>query len=115
MLLKTKQVVHTIGLPFTWLLIGIIRVYQLAISPLLGPKCRFYPSCSAYAVDSLRNHGSIKGSLLSGYRICRCNPWQLGGLDPTPPKGAWRPEINPDGTSRVLQDANEAATNSIGA
>ncbi len=87
MLLRIKHALHIVGLPFVWLLVGLIKVYQFAISPMIGPRCKFYPSCSAYAVDSLRNHGPIKGSLLSGYRICRCHPWQLGGLDPTPPKG----------------------------
>jgi len=107
---KVQPILHVIGLPFTWLLIGIIRIYQIAISPLLGPKCKFYPSCSAYAVDSLRNHGPIKGSVLSGYRICRCHPWQLGGLDPTPPKGAWRPDINPDGTPRDIAGSDRQLT-----
>lgn len=96
-----EKILHVIGLPFVWLLVGIIKVYQWVISPLLGPRCKFHPSCSQYAVDSLRHHGPIKGCLLSGYRLCRCHPWQEGGFDPTPPKGAWRPDINLDGTPRV--------------
>lgn len=105
-----KKALHIIGLPFVWLFVGLIRVYQLVISPLLGPRCKFYPSCSTYAIDSLRHHGPIKGSLLSGYRLCRCHPWQLGGLDPTPPKGAWRPDINPDGTPRDVAGQNRQLT-----
>ncbi|MEI2729666.1 MAG: membrane protein insertion efficiency factor YidD [Candidatus Nanopelagicales bacterium] len=104
------RALHIIGLPFVWLLVGIIKVYQYCISPLLGPRCRFYPSCSTYAVDSLRHHGPIKGSLLAGYRICRCHPWQPGGLDPTPPKGAWRPDINPDGTPRNVVSTDHQLT-----
>lgn len=68
------------------LLVLLIRGYQIAISPLLGPRCRFYPSCSAYAVEALRVHGALRGSWLAAYRLVRCNPWNLGGLDPVPPK-----------------------------
>lgn len=88
------------GLPFVWLLVGLIKVYKIAISPLLGPKCKFYPSCSTYAIDALLTHGLLKGVTLATYRIGRCHPWQLGGLDPVPAKGSWRPDINPDGTPR---------------
>jgi putative membrane protein insertion efficiency factor len=63
-----------------------IRGYQLAISPLLGPRCRFYPSCSAYAVESLLTHGPLRGSWLTVRRLLRCHPWNPGGLDPVPPK-----------------------------
>ncbi|MDQ1619424.1 MAG: uncharacterized protein QOE19_1993 [Actinomycetota bacterium] len=63
-----------------------IRVYQLLISPLLGPRCRFYPSCSAYAVEALISHGALRGSYLAGRRLLRCHPWNPGGLDPVPPK-----------------------------
>ena len=98
---RVKRILHLAGRPMTWLLVGAIRTYQLVISPMLGPRCRFYPSCSSYAVSSLRTHGPLKGTLLAGARICRCHPWNDGGLDPVPPKGAWRPEINADGTPRV--------------
>lgn len=65
-------------------LIALIRVYQYAISPLLGSRCRFYPSCSAYAVESLQRHGPFKGFWLALRRIGRCHPWQPGGYDPVP-------------------------------
>lgn len=67
------------------LLVLLIRGYQVAISPLLGPRCRFYPSCSAYAVEALRTHGALRGSWLAGRRLLRCHPWNPGGLDPVPP------------------------------
>ncbi|MEI8082126.1 MAG: membrane protein insertion efficiency factor YidD [Actinomycetes bacterium] len=95
------RLLHLIGLPFVWLLVGLIKVYQYTISPMFGPTCRFHPSCSAYGVGALTVHGPIKGLLLTGFRLCRCNPWNGGGLDPVPAKGAWRPEINPDGTPRA--------------
>ncbi|MBV2364096.1 membrane protein insertion efficiency factor YidD [Streptomonospora nanhaiensis] len=66
-----------------------IRGYQRFISPALPPVCRYYPSCSAYAVEALRVHGALKGSWLAVRRIARCHPFTPGGLDPVPPrKGA---------------------------
>lgn len=62
----------------------IIRFYQLFISPLLGPRCRFYPSCSHYSLEALRTHGLFKGSWLSLKRISRCHPGNEGGIDLVP-------------------------------
>jgi putative membrane protein insertion efficiency factor len=66
------------------LLIWIVRGYQLAISPLLPPSCRFYPSCSCYAIEALQRHGALKGVWLAARRITRCHPWNPGGHDPVP-------------------------------
>ena len=66
------------------ILIAIIRFYQLAISPLLGSNCRFYPTCSHYAREALEKHGALRGSWLALKRIGRCNPWHAGGVDPVP-------------------------------
>lgn len=62
----------------------MIKGYQNLISPLLPPMCRFHPSCSQYAVEALRVHGSLRGSYLASKRILRCNPFFEGGLDPVP-------------------------------
>ncbi len=62
----------------------LIRAYQLAISPLLGPKCRFFPSCSQYAAEAIDAHGALRGSWLAVKRIARCHPWHEGGFDPVP-------------------------------
>jgi len=67
------------------LLLFLLRAYQLVISPMLGQNCRFYPSCSHYAMEALRVHGAAKGSLLAARRVCRCHPWNDGGVDPGPP------------------------------
>jgi uncharacterized protein len=67
------------------LLVGLIRVYQYLISPLLGPHCRFYPSCSHYAVAAIQQHGPLRGGYLSLCRLSRCHPWHVGGIDPVPP------------------------------
>ena len=70
----------------TWLLVLPIRVYQRVLSPLLGPRCRFYPSCSEYAIEALTTHGPVKGLGLAVWRLLRCHPWNPGGLDPVPPR-----------------------------
>lgn len=65
-------------------LLFLVRAYQLAISPLLPPSCRYTPSCSEYSVQALRRYGACKGSWLSAKRVCRCHPWHPGGYDPLP-------------------------------
>ncbi len=67
-------------------LVGIIRLYQRWLSPWLGQNCRFYPSCSQYAIDALQAHGVVYGLLLGAWRILRCNPFCRGGHDPVPEK-----------------------------
>ena len=62
----------------------LIRGYQLAISPLLGPSCRFYPSCSQYALEAMDTHGALRGTWLTIKRISRCHPFHEGGFDPVP-------------------------------
>ncbi|MGO9917967.1 MAG: membrane protein insertion efficiency factor YidD [Isosphaeraceae bacterium] len=64
------------------ILIGAIRIYQLTLSPLLGPACRFEPTCSRYMVEALRKYGLFKGLAKGLYRLARCNPWSPGGHDP---------------------------------
>jgi putative membrane protein insertion efficiency factor len=64
----------------------LLRAYQVVLSPLMGPRCRFYPSCSNYAIEALRIHGAGRGSWLAARRICRCHPWHPGGFDPVPPR-----------------------------
>ena len=70
----------------TFPLLILIRVYQLIISPLLGSNCRFMPTCSEYAMESLRSYGLIKGSYLTIKRIGKCHPWGGHGYDPIPTK-----------------------------
>jgi putative membrane protein insertion efficiency factor len=66
------------------LLLSVLAVYRYAISPLLGANCRFLPSCSEYATEAIRRHGSLRGGWLSLRRIARCHPWNPGGHDPVP-------------------------------
>ena len=62
----------------------LIRGYQLGISPLLPPSCRYYPSCSAYAIEAFERHGVIRGFYLTVSRLLRCHPFHVGGYDPVP-------------------------------
>lgn len=64
------------------LLIGLVRGYQLVLSPWLPDSCRYTPSCSAYAIEALRRYGAVKGTILATWRILRCNPWGGFGYDP---------------------------------
>ena len=63
-------------------MISLIRFYQLCISPLLGNNCRYYPTCSQYAIEAIEKKGIIRGSWMAVKRICRCHPWHTGGYDP---------------------------------
>lgn len=65
-------------------LLGVIRVYQRLLSPLLGGRCRFHPTCSAYAAEAITEHGAGRGAWLAITRIARCHPWNPGGVDPVP-------------------------------
>ena len=71
-----------------------LRVYQVGISPLLGQRCRFHPTCSRYAMTAVRQHGPWRGSLLALRRLSRCHPWHPGGVDfvPTPASAVGRDE-----------------------
>ncbi len=71
------------GVPRFLLILGV-RLYQVALSPLLGGSCRYFPSCSAYAIEALERHGAARGSWLAIRRIGRCHPFRPGGYDPVP-------------------------------
>lgn len=81
---STRRILRQVGRLLALPLIGLIRFYQLAISPLTPPTCRYYPSCSAYAVTSLQRFGPIKGTWLAVRRLLRCHPWAPGGVDHVP-------------------------------
>ena len=68
------------------LLLSLIRFYRRHISPHLPPMCRYYPTCSCYAIEAIETHGAFWGTLLAVWRILRCNPLSRGGYDPVPPK-----------------------------
>ena len=69
--------------PEMWkLAVGPIKMYRRFVSPMLPPSCRYWPSCSEYALQAIQKHGVLKGGLLGVWRIVRCNPWSKGGIDP---------------------------------
>ncbi|HEY3545117.1 MAG TPA: membrane protein insertion efficiency factor YidD [Propionicimonas sp.] len=67
------------------LVLLLIRVYQRYVSPMRPATCKYYPSCSQYAVIAIQRHGLVRGSALAGWRLLRCNPWSRGGVDDVPP------------------------------
>ncbi|RUR38457.1 membrane protein insertion efficiency factor YidD [Vreelandella populi] len=79
-----RTVVSVAGRLVGYLLIGAVRIYQYVISPLLGPRCRFWPSCSSYTIEAIQVHRPIKGSWMALKRIIKCHPGNPGGMDPVP-------------------------------
>ena len=71
--------------------IAPIRVYQKLVSPLLGERCRYYPSCSEYAAQAITRFGILRGLVLAGWRLLRCNPWSHGGVDPVESQRLFKP------------------------
>jgi putative membrane protein insertion efficiency factor len=63
-------------------LVALVRCYQIAISPLVGPRCRYHPTCSEYFIGAVRKYGAARGAWRGVLRICRCHPWHRGGYDP---------------------------------
>jgi len=78
--MSMKMLLGWLALPF----ILLIKLYQVIVSPWLGPKCRYTPSCSAYGIEALKKHGVFKGGWLTLKRISRCHPWGGHGYDPVP-------------------------------
>ncbi|HSP37539.1 MAG TPA: membrane protein insertion efficiency factor YidD [Frankiaceae bacterium] len=92
--------------PVALLLVGLVRLYQLVVSPWLGPSCRFEPSCSAYAVEALRRHGAPRGTWLTIRRLGRCQPFCTGGYDPVPePRARGRRSSDTADEQRSLRPA----------
>jgi len=76
------RLLRVLAMPFAGTLIALVRGYQLFISPIMGPRCRFEPTCSEYFIEAVRKYGVIRGTARGLWRICRCHPWNPGGYDP---------------------------------
>lgn len=74
-----------------WLVVLPIRAYQRVLSPMLGNRCRYYPSCSEYAAQAIGRFGILRGLVLAGWRLLRCNPWSDGGFDPVEDQRLFKP------------------------
>jgi putative membrane protein insertion efficiency factor len=75
--------------------IAPIRVYQRVVSPLVGERCKYYPSCSEYAAQAITRFGILRGLVLAGWRLLRCNPWSHGGFDPVEDQRLFKPHTPP--------------------
>jgi putative membrane protein insertion efficiency factor len=91
------------------LLLRVIAFYRRAISPALPARCRFYPSCSAYAAEAVAVHGAGRGSWLAVRRILKCAPWHPGGVDLVPPARASSPRATPPAPTRAPQEESSVA------
>ncbi len=90
-----------------YLLIGLLKAWRLLISPLYGNVCRYYPSCSAYALRAVSVHGAVKGSWLTLRRLLRCHPWAPGGYDPVPGTPEAEEEIRDQALRSSRMDARD--------
>lgn len=98
----------SIGRFLVLILVGLIRGYQIVLSPRIGQVCRYYPTCSHYGLQAVKVHGAGKGSLLTAWRVLRCNPWSTGGIDQVPAKGLWT-------NSKVIENSTNNDRQVIGA
>ncbi|MBS3732505.1 MAG: membrane protein insertion efficiency factor YidD [Desulfobacterales bacterium] len=92
------------SIPIKHLLLLIIKLYQALISPLIGPRCRFYPTCSEYAFESVRRFGAVRGGWLAVRRTVKCHPFHSGGYDPVPgadENSAMRPYVDGKGSGET--------------
>ena len=77
------------------LILAPVRLYQRLISPALPRTCKYHPTCSQYAVEAVRSYGVLRGAILAGWRLLRCNPWSHGGVDPVEDQRLFRPRTRP--------------------
>lgn len=96
-----------------WLLLGLLRGYRFLLSPWLGNSCRFWPTCSMYAMEAIETHGAARGSWMMLARLARCHPYSRGGVDPVPAQFRWRcwcPEHRPaDGSAALFGAARDSS------
>ncbi len=85
-----RRALWAAGWPIRTILVGLISLYRLTIGKMFAGRCRFHPTCSAYALEAIRVHGAFKGLALGVWRVLRCSPLTAGGPDPVPERGTWR-------------------------
>ena len=87
-----------------------VRMYRRFVSPALPKRCKYHPSCSEYAVEAVRSHGVLRGVVLAGWRLLRCNPWSHGGFDPVERQRLFKPRAVADGGERPTELTHEDRT-----
>jgi putative membrane protein insertion efficiency factor len=102
---RTLSALRLLGRLPALALVGLVRLYQTFVSPLTPPSCRYYPSCSSYAVVALQRHGLLRGGWLAVRRLARCHPWSPGGIDDVPPARSPKP-AHPVATSACAHGAH---------
>lgn len=95
-----RQFVAKVSACLQKILIGLIHVYRYCLSPYIGHQCRFYPTCSKYAIEALERYGIMQGLLLIGKRLCKCHPWHAGGID-------FIPEMKKEGILKCNQNTDD--------
>ncbi|MGH3923351.1 MAG: membrane protein insertion efficiency factor YidD [Pseudonocardiaceae bacterium] len=90
-----RGILWSMGAPARAVLVGLLLLYRGTAGRLAAGRCRFHPTCSAYALEAVRTHGALKGSGLAVWRILRCSPLTAGGLDPVPERRTWRRPVDP--------------------
>jgi putative membrane protein insertion efficiency factor len=101
---RSAEVLDSLRSALVWVFLLPLRIYSRVISPALPARCRYYPTCSAYAEEAVRTHGIIRGTGLAAWRLVRCNPFSRGGVDEVPPRGAWRAAFARSGEKRHTHD-----------
>jgi len=94
------------------LLLALLKMYRLLISPLYGNVCRYYPSCSAYALRAVEFHGAFRGTWYAGRRLLRCHPWSAGGYDPVPGTPEFEAEMRDQAAAAATMECDRAALGS---
>jgi putative membrane protein insertion efficiency factor len=84
-----RETLWMLGAPLRWAAMAPILLYRGTFGRLLAGRCRFHPTCSAYALEAIRTHGALKGVALAMWRVARCSPLTAGGIDPVPDSGTW--------------------------
>jgi uncharacterized protein len=96
---RSADALSAVRAALVWVFLLPLRAYSRLISPALPARCRYYPTCSAYAEQAVRTHGILRGSALAAWRLVRCNPFSRGGVDDVPPRGSWRAAFKRDQAS----------------
>jgi putative membrane protein insertion efficiency factor len=94
---RSAEILGALRSALVWVLLLPLRAYARIISPALPARCRYHPTCSAYAEQAVRTHGILKGTALAAWRLARCNPFSRGGVDDVPARGEWRTAFSRSG------------------